>query len=164
MKVAISYLQLVYSSKWFTCIYRVNSKLRSYCKFKTTFQQEIYVVSFNRVTRSTLTKLRVSTVHITLELKRLHIYPKSTIRGENLWSLWYVCFWRWIYFLMRCKLYDKHRQKNSSLISRICFVFILFLFLLLLYFILFYDVDNLPPHQLVVKLMSAQVYDILLNL
>ena len=69
MKVAISGLQLVYDSNWFTCISRANYA------YSDTFQQENYVVFFNRVTRSAFTK---SSAHCFRIEKGRYSIPKIT--------------------------------------------------------------------------------------
>ncbi len=141
VNVVTSSLKTVYDSNWFSCISADNSKLRTYCKFKTMFQQDNYILFFNRTSRSAFSKIRISAHCLRIEKGRYSI-PK--ILPED--RICQVCDMHEIedeyHFIMRCKLYECERKKLLSSLSD------------------FLDIDNLPPDQLFITLMSSQEYDI----
>ena len=70
-KNALEKMHSVYEADWLSIISSNTSKLRTYCKFKTSFCKENYVDFFHRVARSSLTDY--VKVPIVLGLKRVAI-------------------------------------------------------------------------------------------
>jgi hypothetical protein len=132
----------IYNTEWYTCITKVNSKLRTYCKFKLTFSHENYVRFLDRNSRSTLCKLRISAHKLMIEMGRYTI-PKTV--PEN--RLCTFCDLHEVedefHFMMKCTLYEDYRGKLLSEISEV------------------FDVTNLSDNDIFLNLMCTQEYDII---
>ena len=134
-------LQNVYSNQWYSCISNKSPKLRTYCTYKTVFDQENYVNFLTKSARSAFCKLRISAHKLMIEMGRYSI-PK--IPPEN--RLCQFCDLKEVenefHFVMRCKLLDQPRQKLFSELSDIC------------------DTDNISSDVLFLMIMSAKDFDI----
>ncbi len=73
-------LQNTYENAWKEWINSSNSKLRTYCKFKTMFQHENYLLFLNRQARSDMCKFRISARKVRVELGR---YSKPKLNLED---------------------------------------------------------------------------------
>ena len=72
-------LQNVYKEKWELFISNIsrNKKLRTYAKFKSSFEMENYVITLNLSKRKMFTKLRISSHNLSIEKGRHLKIPKS---------------------------------------------------------------------------------------
>ena len=134
-------LQLVYSDKWYSCIANNSPKLRTYCTYKTNFEQENYVNFVNKSARSAFCKLRISAHKLMIETGR---YATHKIPPGN--RLCQVCDLKEVedefHFVMRCKLLEQPRQKLFSDLSDI------------------FDTDNFSSDVLFQMIMSAKDFDV----
>ena len=102
----VSSLQNVYSSLWSHQINTFQSKLRTYCVFKQSFQMENYVMLLSRSSRIPFCKLRIS-AHMLMIEKGRYLSPK--VNSED--RLCKLCDRNEVedefHFIMKCTLYDK---------------------------------------------------------
>ena len=108
--VITSNIKAVYSTLWTSHINLSQPKLRTYCQFKRSFHMENYVSLFNRSSRSSLCKLRISAHQLMIEKGR-YVSPKIPV-DKRLCTL---CDLGEIedeyHFMMKCKLYDHLRKE-----------------------------------------------------
>lgn len=106
-------LQSIYDSQWFSNISNSQPKLRTYCKFKTTFHCENYLLAFTRSQRLAFSKLRISAHKLLIEAGRYtipRIEPNARICKQcNLNEVEDE-----FHFIMHCKLYDDLRSTFMS--------------------------------------------------
>lgn len=141
MKVVETGLQSAYDVLWYSCISNVNSKLRTYCKFKTNFVHENYIHMLHRTQRASFCKLRVSAHILMIEKGR---YSIPSIPPE--FRLCQVCNLKEVedefHFVMRCKLYEQHREDLLSSLSEIL------------------NTDNFSDDEYFITIMSANDFDV----
>ena len=77
----LSNLKSVYGTLWVNHINNYQSKLRSYCTFKKSFNLENYILMFSRNIRSSFSKLRISAHSLMIEKGR-HTYQISNLRTD----------------------------------------------------------------------------------
>ena len=135
-----SSLKSKYDQEWYSHISTKQMKLRTYCQFKKSFNQENYVHILNQVQKSVFCKLRISAHTLMIEKGR-YSYPK--IPPEN--RLCTVCDLQEteneFHFIMRCKAYTHLRQ---DLLSHMNDTF---------------NTDNFSDNDYFVKIMSATDFD-----
>lgn len=109
----MSQLKANYSHLWLNSITNFQTKLRSYCLFKKSFNYENYVATFNRSLRAPFTKLRISSHSLMIENGR-HFQPK--IEPQN--RLCKLCNLNAVedefHFMMICPYYADLRSKLFS--------------------------------------------------
>ena len=134
-------IKSVYSSLWINHINVSQPKLRTFCQFKKSFQMENYVKLFNRSSRSSLCKLRISAHQLMIERGR-YASPKIPVDDR-------LCIYCDLgevedefHFILKCKLYDTLRTQliddMSDIYNNI-------------------DIDN--SHDLFIRIMCASDYD-----
>jgi len=109
----LSNLYSVYNEQWLNVIRNKSPKLRTYCKFKTTFSHENYIHILKYNDRSNLCKLRISAHKLMIEAGRYTI-PKTPSEKR----ICQFCILNEIedefHFLMRCSF---TKNLRSNLIS-----------------------------------------------
>jgi hypothetical protein len=143
MKTVSSCLSAVYNinNEWYFQISTIQTKLRTYCTFKTQFNQENYVHMLNRNLRSPFCKLRVSAHQLMIEKGR---YVTPRIPPEN--RICRICDLNAVedefHFIMKCTAYNDIRftlfsQINEALVT-----------------------DNFSDMDFFLKIMCASDFDI----
>ena len=106
-------IQSVYDNEWSHRISTSQPKLRTYCKFKSTFECENYLHILNRSQRSLFCKLRISAHNLKIETGR-HSIPR--IPPENRFCE--VCTLNEVedefHFVMKCTAYNRPRRTLLS--------------------------------------------------
>lgn len=139
-----SKLQLTYSNLWVNQINNFQSKLRSYCLFKKSFEMENYTLMCKRLSRSSFCKLRISAHSLMIEKGR-HFSPK--VNPED--RLCQMCSLNEVedefHFIMKCPLYKDLRSKLFFDIHEI-----------------YSHTGNLTDRELFLFIMSATDHDCIL--
>jgi hypothetical protein len=139
----VSNLKSTYSTLWLNNITNFQTKLRSYCCFKKSFNSENYVVMFHRSLRAPFSKLRISAHSLMIEKGR-HYTPKIEPQDR----LCKLCNLNAVedefHFMMICPFYSDLRSKLLTDINEIS------------------DVDNLSDNEIFLFLMGATDYDCIL--
>jgi hypothetical protein len=118
-------MKSIYEQQWLTAINRTNTngidgnKLRTYCKFKTSFAMENYLlVSGNNNERAELCRLRISAHKLMIEVGR-HTRPKVTAEKR------YCKFCKdgsiedEKHFIINCSIYE---NKRGEFFKEICHI------------------------------------------
>jgi len=106
-------LQSIYDSQWLSYISSFQPKLRTYCKFKTSFNCENYLIIFNRSQRLSFSKLRVSAHKLLIEAGR-HTIPRIQPNDRICKQCNLNEVEDEFHFIMHCKLYDNLRSNFMS--------------------------------------------------
>ena len=128
----------MYNNLWINQVKNFQSKLRTYCLFKKSFDMENYVIMSDGRSRSALCKLRISSHSLMIEKGRhLSLDPKD--------RLCHHCNLNEVedefHFIMKCTLYNDSRMKLLSDIGES------------------FDIDNMSDTDIFILIMSVNEYD-----